>query len=90
MKDKYLSKDAIAEKYDFRCDVIKFAEKLGLIGGGLYSISGVAFEDIRMIGIGAGIGVVSVLSGNYLNNMNEKKKEKALRNLEMAFEGERK
>ena len=89
MNNKYLSKEGITEKYDDRNSIIKCIMDVGIIGGGLLSVIGACSEDIRELGIGAGIGTVSYFLGNYIYKRNENKRQKALKDIEIAFEGKR-
>jgi hypothetical protein len=82
MRDKYLGKDGITEKYDFMGNIINCGKKGGIILGGLYSITRIVSEDVKGIFFGAGFAAISYFGGNYISKMNEKKKEKALKNLE--------
>jgi hypothetical protein len=99
MKDKYLGKDGITEKYDFRCKYIRGSQILGVGLGGIYSLFPIAhnfmssendsIKDIRNMGVGVLIGVCSYLIGDYIHKRNESKREKALKNLELRMEGRR-
>jgi hypothetical protein len=82
MRDKNLGRDGIEEKYDFRGKVINLIKTVGTGYGFVYTVIGIGSEDILTLGVAAGIGTFSFLSGNYIYNLNEKLKEKALKNLE--------
>lgn len=82
MKDKYLGKDGITEKYDFRGKIINYFKTIGTVGGGVYVILSLGPNNLGEILVGGGVGTSSYFLGNYLNKVNEKKKQKALKNLE--------
>jgi hypothetical protein len=88
MNDKYLSKDGIEEKYYHRNELIKCLRNIGTIAGLGYAVLKVG-TNLREMIAGGVLGVGSYLTGRYLHKRNEAKKEKALKNLEMVFEGER-
>jgi len=82
MRDKYLGKEGITEKYNFRGNLVNCAKNGGMILGGLYSLTRIVGEDIRGIFLGIGLAGVSYVGGSYIFKRNEGKKEKALKNLE--------
>lgn len=100
MTNNNFGRDVIADKYNFRGDCIEMAQELGMIGGFGFSVLNVTCSILtgndpaiayfgNIIG-GYGSGLVSYFFGNHLQNKNEANKEKALKNIERAFEGERK
>jgi hypothetical protein len=92
MKDKYLNKEGITEKYDFKSKNINIIQNIGIIGGFGYALAHIGYDVLRNmelsmnsvkdLGFGVGVAIASWISGDYLSKRNEKKKEKALRNLE--------
>jgi hypothetical protein len=86
MKDKYLGKDGITEKYDLKCNLIKCFRNIGILGGGAYAIYGVHNNNLKEMVLGGVFGLGSYVLLNYTNMRNEKKKEKALKNIETALE----
>lgn len=96
MRDKYLGKDGIMEKYNFRGRYITWAQNIGMASGYIYSICNIfpGFssgqnlngEGVEKVLGGFLVGTLSYFLGNYMHKVNEKKKEKALKNLEGALE----
>ena len=92
MKDKYLCKDGITEKYNFREQIIDYGQRCIMLGGfGLSALSimydfwagdKLDMSDFKQVVGGFGVGVVSLVLGNYLHRKNEEKKEKALKSVE--------
>jgi hypothetical protein len=92
MKDKYLNKEGITEKYDFKSKKINCVEWIGILGGLGYAVAHMGYDfstkmnldikGVKDLGIGVGVALVSWIGGDYISKRNEKKKEKALRNLE--------
>jgi hypothetical protein len=100
MKDKYLGKEGIEEKYDSRLRNIKIGQIAGIALGSFYSLFHIAhnfmstgienIKDIRDMSAGVIIGISSYLIGDYLKKRDENKREKALNNLEKELEAYRK
>ena len=101
MKDKFLSKDGIADKYNFRGQCIEGIQNLGMGVGYIYSLCNMVPSFLseqnlndeyagKVIG-GFLAGTVSYFLGNYLHKINDNKKTKALGNIEeISFKGEKK
>ena len=92
MKNKYLNKDGINEKYDHKGNIISISETLGIVAGLGYSVASVGYDamtniDLSMncvkdVSMGVGVALISWFGGEYLSKRNKKNNEKALRNLE--------
>ena len=82
MRDKYLGKDGLTEKYNFIGSLISCGKNLGMLGGGVCIVGGARYENITSLGIGAGVIALSYFGGNYISKKNKEKKEKALNNIE--------
>lgn len=82
MRDKYLGKDGIEEKYNSRKDLIETFQFIGILGGSAMAITSVGSDVLGGAIAGGGIGTTSYFIGNYINKLNEKMKEKALKNIE--------
>lgn len=83
MKDKYLGREGIEEKYDSRKKVINYFRDIATIGGGTFCLlSTIEPNNIKEVLMYGGIGVLSYLSGTGISRLNSKFKEKAIKNLE--------
>jgi Na+/proline symporter len=99
MKDKNLGKDGITEKYDFRGKYIEGGQILGMVVGYVYSLYNMVpsfLSEQNLNGRDAGkviwgflFGTASYFLGSYIHKRSEKKKEKALKNLELRLESEK-
>ncbi len=98
MKDKYLGRDGITKRHNFRGQCIEGAQILGMAVGFGYSLVHMAPDffveqnlnvgDFKKVIGGFAIGISSYMTGNYLHKRNERKREKALKNIELALERE--
>jgi len=79
---KYLTKEGIEEKYNFRKSLINPLKITGIIGGGVIALLGIGVENLGEVLIGGGVGGFSYVFGSSLNRINEKRKEKDIKNLE--------
>ena len=82
MKDKYLERDGIIEKYESRNFYANFIKYSGVVGGLSFIVIGIGSEDIKLMVMEGGAGSILYLLGDRLYRINEKRKEKALKNLE--------
>jgi hypothetical protein len=83
MKDKYLCKDGITEKYENRFFLINSLKYAGTLGGGTFALINIGRNNsAEEVLISGGVSVLSYLFGNYLYKKSEIKKEKALKNVE--------
>jgi hypothetical protein len=92
MNDKYLGKEGIEEKYNFRGDCICGMQTLGMAIGYGYTLFNI-FKDvitqndmhnndlIKVMG-GFAIGTASYFIGYKLHKRNENKKDKIIRDIE--------
>jgi len=81
MRDKYLGRDGIEEKYNFRGDIINYFKNIGTIGGGVFVLLSLG-KDVGEVLTGGGVTTFSYFVGDSLHKLNNKIKEKALKNLE--------
>lgn len=81
MGKRYFSRDAIIEKYDTRESLINCTKNLFAIVGGVYAVMNTG-QDIEKMLLGTGVCLVSYFGGDYIKKMNNKMKEKLLKNLE--------
>jgi hypothetical protein len=82
MRDKYLGREGIIEKYDSRNFIINSVKYGGAVGGLGFVVMGLGSDDIRMMVLEGGAGSFLYFVGDRLYKLNEKMKEKALKNLE--------
>lgn len=83
MKDKYLCQDGINEKYGSRSFLINSFKYAGTFGGGAFALLSVSKAgSVEEVLISGGVGIGSYFLGDYLNKVNDNKKEKALKNVE--------
>jgi|WetSurMetagenome_2_1015567.scaffolds.fasta_scaffold1696006_2 hypothetical protein len=81
MRDKYLTKDEIIDKYNSRGGVIDYFKTTGTVGGGLFVLLSLG-QNVEGVFVGGGVGTLSYFFWDYVDKLNEKGKQKALKNLE--------
>lgn len=82
MGDEYfIKRNKIEEVHNFIENKINYLKNVGTIGGGTFALIsiGQSAGEVLMYG---GIGTFSYFLGDSLNKLNNKLKEKALKNLE--------
>jgi len=82
MRDKDLGRDGIIERYDFRGKIINGYKIIGTLGGGVFMILSLGPNNVGEILVYGGAGIFSYLSATGISKLNDKLKEKALKNLE--------